>query len=59
MARKKPKLVGVPNCSELISPTFTALKSLGGTATNSEICLKVFELMKISTEIYLCHEISV
>lgn len=51
MPRKKPELDGVPSIRSLINPTFRALKHLGGTATNSEICDKVISIMKLSSAI--------
>lgn len=51
MPRRKSELVGVPDIRSLINPTFKALKSLGGTATNSEICDKVIGIMNLSPEI--------
>lgn len=49
MARKK-KILG-PTYTDLIVPTYNALKELGGSGTNGEICEKVVLDLKLSDDI--------
>jgi len=41
----------LPSKTELIQPTLTALRALGGQATTSAIDAKVAELMELSDEV--------
>ena len=41
----------VPAFHELMWPTITALKSLGGSATNEELLAKVVSIMNLSPEV--------
>ena len=49
MARTKKILS--PTYTELINPTYEALIELGGSGTNTEICDKVIEMMKLPDEV--------
>ncbi len=49
MARKKKILS--PTYTELIVPTYNALKELGGSGTNGEICGKVIKELGLSDEV--------
>jgi restriction system protein len=49
MARKK-KILG-PTYTDLIVPTYNALKELGGSGTNGEICEKIILDLELSDEI--------
>ncbi len=41
----------VPNCKDLLKPTFEALKELGGSGTNKEIMDIVIEMMQLPDEV--------